>query len=151
MQVPQIIGCDQFSDSRGKLFAFNQFDMSEITRCYEILPSSDQIIRAWQAHKKEKKWFYCTAGSFLVTLIELDSFDTHSKELDALQFHLQSNKPEVLAIPSGFANRFKELESNSRLMVFSNFSLTQSEKDDYRYSVDYWSVNWKPKNLDTTV
>ena len=150
MQVPQIISCDQFSDSRGKLFAFNQFDMSEIIRCYEIQPSSDQIIRAWQAHREEKKWFFCTAGSFLVSLIELDNFETPSKELDVLKYRLEADKPKVLAIPGGYANGFKALESNSRLMVFSNFSLTQSEEDDHRYSFDYWSVDWNIENLETT-
>ena len=54
----KLIKGEQFSDNRGSLNFFNAFDMSEIKRLYEIEPIDDHIIRAWQGHQYEKKWFY---------------------------------------------------------------------------------------------
>ena len=35
-----------------------------------------------------------------------------------------------------------EFEKNTSFIVFSNFSINQSLKDDFRYPYDYWG-DWK--------
>lgn len=138
----QLIEGVNFRDERGGLNFFNDFDMSEIVRMYEISPSDTLKIRGWQAHKNEKKWFYCNSGSFIVNLIEVDNFESPSEEFRVNRFVLEAIKPSVLQISGGYATGFKAIELNSKLMVFSDFSLEASKEDDFRYEVDTWSAEW---------
>ncbi len=138
----KLINGEQFSDNRGSLNFFNAFDMSEIKRLYEIEPIDDHIIRAWQGHQYEKKWFYCCSGSFVINLIELDDFEMPSSNIVPKRFLLEAKKPSVLEISGGYANGFKAIEKNSKLMVFSNFSLEESKNDDFRYDLKTWSAEW---------
>ena len=142
MNFHHLIQGTNFSDERGGLNFFNTFDLSEIVRMYEILPSNTQTIRAWQGHQKEKKWFYCNSGSFIVNLIEVDTIVSPSKSLKPERFELAANKPCLLEISGGYASGFKAKEENSRLIVFSNFSLEASKNDDFRFPVDFWSGVW---------
>lgn len=147
MAEPELVLGEKFTDDRGTLIAFNALDMSVIVRSYEILPSSDSIIRAWQGHLREKKWLYCTAGSFLVNLVKLDTFDAPTDTVPCQQFILRAEDPQVLMIPGGYANGFKALEPDSRLQVYSNFTLAESQADDQRYPLEHWNVIWDPKNM----
>lgn len=131
-----------YKDNRGGLNFFNTFDMSEINRMYEISPAETKTVRGWQGHKTEKKWFYCNAGSFIVNLIEIDDFDNPSSNLVPTRFVLDAKDPGVLEISGGYATGFKALRENSKLLVFSNFSLEASKQDDFRYEVDQWSAKW---------
>lgn len=133
---------NSFYDERGVLNFFNNFDLSQIVRLYEIMPSDTHTIRAWQAHQNEKKWFYCNSGTFIVNLIKLDNFEKPSKDLVAEKFYLEAEKPSILEISGGYATGFKAVKENSKLLVFSNFSVEESKQDDYRYPVDTWKVEW---------
>lgn len=137
-----LIKGSNFTDERGRLNFFNAFSMNEIVRMYEILPSDTTTIRGWQGHKKEKKWFYCNSGSFIMNLIQVDNFDAPSKSLLPQKFVLEAHNPAVLEISGGYASGFKAQEENSKLMVFSNLSLEASKRDDFRFPVDYWSGKW---------
>ncbi len=143
MGSPIEINGSSFSDTRGKLHFFNTFDMGEIVRLYEIVPSDIQTIRAWQGHQKEKKWLYCNAGAFVVHLIKLDNADNPSQDIPSEKFLLDAKKPMILEIPGGYANGFKAMEEESKLLVFSNFGLEESKKDDFRYPAEQWKVNWE--------
>lgn len=143
MVFHHLIQGDSFRDERGGLNFFNNFNMSEIVRMYEISPSDTSMIRGWQGHKEEKKWFYCNSGSFVVNLVQIDNFDTPSKTIRPEQFVLESKKPSILEISGGYATGFKAGEDNSKLLVFSNFSLKESKNDDFRFPVDYWSAKWQ--------
>ena len=142
MVFHQIIQGANFRDERGGLNFFNEFDMSDIIRMYEISPSDTDNIRGWQAHKHEKKWFYCNSGSFIVNLIEVDNFESPSQALVAEQFVLEASKPNVLEITGGYATGFRAKEANSKLIVFSNFSLEESKNDDFRFPFDEWDAEW---------
>ena len=131
-----------FSDERGGLNFFNTFNLNEIVRMYEILPGDTHTIRAWQGHKEEKKWFYCSSGSFIVNLVEVDDFDAPSKTLKPKRFELETDRPAILEISGGYATGFKAREDNSKLIVFSNFSLEASKNDDFRFPVEMWSGKW---------
>jgi len=131
-----------FSDERGSLNFFNNFDMSQIVRLYEIMPSDTHTVRAWQGHQSEKKWFYCNSGAFIVNLIKLDNFEVPSKDLVVERIYLEEKRPSILEISGGYATGFKAEKVDSKLLVFSNFSLEESKQDDYRYPVDTWKVEW---------
>ncbi len=138
----KLIEGNNFSDERGGLNFFNTFDMTEIIRMYEISPSDLRTVRGWQAHQNEKKWFYCNSGSFVVNLIEIDNFEIPSRSIVPKRFELDSKKPRILEISGGYATGFRANEENSKLIVFSNFSLEASKEDDFRYDVDQWSAEW---------
>ena len=138
----RLIMGERFSDNRGLLNFFNAFDMSEIHRFYEIEPVDESVIRAWQGHQYEKKWFYCSSGSFVINLIKLDNFEKPSRKIESKRFLLEAKKPSVLEISGGYANGFKAMEKNSKLMVFSNFNLEASKNDDFRYELNTWSAEW---------
>nr|WP_292963295.1 MULTISPECIES: sugar epimerase [unclassified Allomuricauda] len=116
--------------------------MGEIIRFYEIAPANQDIIRAWQGHRYEKKWFYCLSGSFVVNIIEINDFNSPSKNLIPVRMELDSSNPKMLAVPGGFVTGIKATSNNARLQVFSNATLDESKKDDFRFPVDYWSADW---------
>jgi dTDP-4-dehydrorhamnose 3,5-epimerase len=138
----KLIDGELFSDERGLLKSFNNFNFKEIVRFYEISPKSTSVVRAWQAHKKESKWFYCTKGAFIVKLIKLNSFDNPDSQLKISSYILTSDKAEILFIPGGYANGFKSICEDSKLMVFSNFDMISSREDDFRFKWDQWIENW---------
>jgi dTDP-4-dehydrorhamnose 3,5-epimerase-like enzyme len=130
------------SDERGRLIFFNAFKMAEIKRFYEIVPSSTTTIRGWQGHQNEKKWFYCTSGSFIVNLINLKSHNPTVSESNMERFELTATKPLILEVPGGYASGFKANMEESKLIVFSNFDLEESKKDDLRFPIDKWKAEW---------
>lgn len=134
---------DIFSDTRGKLLFFNTFTMQEIVRFYQIEPNNSNTIRGWQGHKEEKKWFYCIDGGFEINLIKVDDFETPNINLEIEKYFLDANEPIVLAVPEGYATAFKGVKNNSKLIVYSNFTLEQSKNDDFRFSLDTFKSDWK--------
>ncbi|MFK7812419.1 MAG: WxcM-like domain-containing protein [Maribacter sp.] len=143
MTTIRTIQGSQFSDKRGKLNFFNTFDLTKIVRMYEISPGDTSTVRGWQAHKEEKKWFYCNSGSFIMNLIEVDDFDSPSETIIPERFFLDSQTSSVLEISGGYATAFKAQEDNSKLLVFSDFSLEASKNDDFRFPLDTWTGDWK--------
>ena len=138
----QLIKGDLFSDDRGSLLCVNEFSLKSIVRFYEITPKDTSSIRAWQAHKDECKWFYCTKGAFKINLVKLDSFENPSEDLMVHTYELNSELPQVLFIPGGYANGFKASSEGSRLMVFSDFDLEASKQDDFRFETNKWINKW---------
>ena len=135
MNLPKLIPALSFRDSRGELYAFSTFDLKEIVRMYAIEPINDQIIRAWQGHLQERKWFWAASGSFEMQTIPIDQFGNPDLTQRSL-WELKSTEAAVLAIPGGYLNGFRALEESSRLLVFSDFDLQSSKDDDIRFSLD---------------
>ncbi len=116
--------------------------MGKIVRFYEIVPNNMNTIRAWQGHKKEKKWFYCSSGGFVMNLIKIDNFEKPSSLLIPERVLLDAKNTVILEISGGYATGFRATEENSRLQVFSNLSLNKSKNDDFRYPIDKWNAKW---------
>ncbi|WP_394749402.1 cupin domain-containing protein [Spongiimicrobium salis] len=142
MERAQILEGKNHIDDRGVLRFFNNFAMDKIVRFYEIAPSSTEIVRAWQGHKKESKWFYCTQGSFKIQLIKVDDFDRPSEDLQPEIFTLTDRIAGVLHVPGGYASGFKAIEENSKMMVYSDMNLVDSSNDDFRFPMDKWVKKW---------
>lgn len=124
---------DTHKDTRGVIRFVNDFNMSKVVRMYCIAPKKD-LIRAWQGHKEETKWFFVAKGSFLVKLVSMKDRNF------VKQYELSDKESQVLEIPGGYFNGFKALTEGSVLMVYSNFDLDSSIKDDYRESLN--NINW---------
>ena len=62
-------------DQRGVLKYNNDFDLTEIKRLYIIQNDSKNIIRGWQGHKIEQRWFTSLSGIFKINLIEIDNWE----------------------------------------------------------------------------
>lgn len=139
---PNIIQGGQFEDERGKLIFFNDFDMKEVKRFYIIEHPDSSIVRAWQGHKREQKWFYVISGSFKVLLVQPDDWERPSGDLPIEEHELKASGPQVLHIPGGYANGFKALQPGSKMMVFSSFTVNESSGDNYRFKKERW-YNWQ--------
>lgn len=140
----ELIEGGSHKDSRGFISFVNDFNLSDVKRFYTIENSPLKPVRAWQAHQFETKWFHVVSGSFKIVLVKIDNWDFPSNKLTPLEFNLSANSSSVLCIPGGYANGFKMLETDSKLLVFSNFSLEESGGDDFRFDDSLW-YNWSIK------
>jgi dTDP-4-dehydrorhamnose 3,5-epimerase len=135
-----IIKGNYHTDHRGTIRFVNEFTFEGVKRFYTITHPDTSIIRAWQGHKLETKYFYVTKGSFLINWIEIDNWQNPSKDLK-INTHISTDQQsEILIIHPGHVNGFKALEPDSTMIVFSDMSLEESKGDDYRLPVDYWRI-----------
>lgn len=135
--IPIITVGGNHSDLRGTLFYNNDFDLSLIKRMYVIENLSNDFVRAWQGHQIEQRWFSVIKGSFRIQLIAIDYWDTPSTNLERFTFLIDSEKLDVLKVPSGYVSSIQSLEQGSKLLVFSDYFLGEI-KDEYRYEVNYF-------------
>ena len=138
IKIASTIRGGEHTDARGKLIFFNDFDMKEVRRFYVIEHPDTNIVRAWQAHKKEQKWFYVIEGSFKIIIVKPAEWLENSEESIPEEFILESKKTTLLHVPGGYANGFRALEPNSKLMVFSDYAIADAGTDDYRFDKDLW-------------
>lgn len=135
--IPKLIKGDCHSDSRGILFYNNDFDMSAVKRIYVIENKSAAILRAWQGHQIEQRWFSAIKGSFKIKLIAIDNWEIPSKGLESLEFEIDSLKLDVLHVPSGYVSSIQSIEEGAKLLVMADYLLGEVD-DQYKYPVDYF-------------
>jgi len=135
----KLIDADISIDDRGELIFCNNFDMTKIKRFYHITNFNSPFIRAWHGHKIEDKYILITKGSALAAAVKIDDWKNPSKSLKVETFVLNDKKPKLLFIPGGYVHGYKTLLSDTRLIIFSTSTLTESIKDDYRYEAYYWN------------
>lgn len=138
MKTPKIINGGFHSDERGSISFVNEFDFSEVKRFYNICHPTTEVIRAWQGHKEESKWFYVNSGSFKIVLVKIDDWGLGTNANMPVEFHLDFSEPQILFIPGGYVNGFQATSPNSKLMVFSNFTIEESKNDDFRFDKSLW-------------
>jgi len=136
----KLISGENFKDERGILQFVNNFKFKGIKRFYTISHLDTDVIRAWQGHKIEIKHFFVTKGIFFISWVEIDDWDNPAKELRVNKKTLNADKPQVLTINGGHANRLQALEPDSQLLVFSNLNIEEAKKDDYRFKWNYWTI-----------
>src|SRR3569832_438815 len=120
-----IISGAMHTDHRGSISFINDFTLDGIKRFYTIQPADLTMVRAWQGHRTESKWFHVVAGSFKVVAVRIDNWENPSDECKTFEYDLSASSPAVLHIPGGYANGFKALEPGSRVMIFSDFTVQQ--------------------------
>jgi len=139
---PKILKGGVFTDERGELLYNNEFDLSMIKRMYTIKHPDKSIVRAWQGHQQEHKYFKCIRGSFVVAWKKIDDFNNPTDNNKVGFTVLKESENNVLSISSGYANGLKALERNSEIMVFSDYKLGESLDDKIRFDKDLW-LDWK--------
>ena len=137
MELPKIINGNTHSDQRGILLYNNSFDAFEIKRVYFIENKDIAIIRAWQGHKIEQRWFSAVAGSFKIQLIAIDNWGKPSINLKPITFVLNAVKLDVLQIPAGYVSSIQSLEKSSKLLVMADYLLGEIN-DEYKYPQNYF-------------
>lgn len=134
---PQIIEGNIHSDQRGDLRYNNAFDATEVKRIYIIENKDTSLIRGWQGHKIEQRWFSALSGNFEIKLIEIDDWQNPSQELKPYVFLLDSNNLKVLHIPAGYVSSIKALDDNSKLLVMADYKIGEIQ-DEYRYDINHF-------------
>jgi len=140
-EKPTIVKGGNYSDERGKMWFVNNFDFTDVKRFYFIKHPDISVVRAWQGHQFEKKYFYPIVGSFVIAWVKLDDFDNPSNDLVPEYHILSASKSEILSIPKGYANGLKALEPDSEILVLSDMSLEESVNEKIRFPVDMW-LDW---------
>ncbi len=138
--IPELIIGDIFKDVRGEVGFVNSFNFKNIKRFYTLKNNRKNNIRAWHGHKKEAKYIHILSGKVLFGAVEIDNWINASKKLHVYKFKLDSKKPSILYIPSGFANGFQSLTADAKLMIFSTSTLKDSINDDIKFEKNYWNI-----------
>jgi dTDP-4-dehydrorhamnose 3,5-epimerase-like enzyme len=138
MQIPTLIAGGAHEDDRGILHYNNEFVASDVKRIYTITNKDQDLIRAWQGHKIERRWFSAIGGAFRIKLIQIDNWESPSKDLPQLQFSLSSDSLDVLLVPSGYVTSIQASEENSKLLLMSDYAYGEV-KDEYRFDKTYFS------------
>jgi dTDP-4-dehydrorhamnose 3,5-epimerase len=141
---PRLISGGVAVDDRGQLTFANEFTFDKIRRFYMVENFSTEVVRAFHGHLKEGKCVFVVAGSALVAAVALDDPLHPSKEVKVHRFVLSERQPRILSIPPGYANGFRSLEPQTRLIFFSTATTDDAKQDDYRFPFDYWGEDvWK--------
>lgn len=138
---PTLIKGNQFADHRGSVSFVNNFHFPNVKRFYTIHHPEREIVRAWQGHKIEEKFFYVTQGAFVIAYVAINDWGNPSKDLVPEYLVLRTVEPAVLYLPPGYANGIKAIENNSTLISFSTLLLADAQQDDYRFDTGNW-LDW---------
>lgn len=144
IKFPKIIKGQMIVDDRGMLSFANSFKFNKVKRFYLVQNHENNFIRAWHAHKKEEKYVVCLQGAAMVCAVKINNFSKPDTKSKIHKFFLHDKDLKILYIPNGYANGFKNLDKNTKLMFFSNQDLKSSINDDYRYKYDFWNP-WDKK------
>ena len=106
-------------DDRGLLRYVNGFDMSKIKRFYQVENFDLKTVRAFHGHMKEEKFVFVTSGTLLVCLVKLTDKEKPSKNEPVERVVVSARNPQIIIIPSGYANGFKALEKKTSAIFFS--------------------------------
>jgi len=142
---PFLIPGKSSQDARGEIKFFNDFTFEGVKRFYEVAHTGKEP-RAFHGHMKEAKYVLVESGGILFCLVKLtDTINPSTKE-KVLQYHLSTEDPKILYVPPGYANGFKTLKPNTKVIFFSTTTLEESKNDDFRFPWDYWGKDiWKKK------
>ena len=129
------------TDERGVLLFNNNFDLTPVKRFYIVLHPGINVVRAWQGHQHEHKYFMCIKGSFVVAWKEIDDLNNPINDTNAEFEILKASENKVLSVPAGHANGLKALIPDSEIMVFSDHKLGENLDDNIRFDKNLW-LDW---------
>ncbi len=137
---PRLMEGDMVVDDRGSISFVNEFQFEGVKRFYMICNHTVGFVRAWHGHKQEAKYVMAVSGAAILAAVEIDDWQSPSKDLLIHRYVLSAEKPSILYIPKGFANGSKTLTQDTKLLFFSTSLLEESKKDDVRYDPYYWNA-----------
>jgi dTDP-4-dehydrorhamnose 3,5-epimerase len=142
VKTPYLVQGEIHKDERGAIASVNGFPLENAKRFYVISNRSKGVIRAWQGHEKETKFFFALEGSYFIGVVRVPDFKNPPDDAKVAKFVLESGKPQILVIPPGHANGIRALSDDNKLLIFSSFTLKESEEDTHRFPPDFW-FEWK--------
>lgn len=137
----KVIDGEIFRDQRGQISSLNDFRFTGVERVYFIHHPDIRVVRGWNGHRIEKKWFTCIKGSFTLALVQIDQWEHPSPDLQAQLYALSEAKSQIVCVPGGYANCIKASSPDSVLMVLSSVLLSDAGADNWRYDSSLW-VDW---------
>jgi dTDP-4-dehydrorhamnose 3,5-epimerase-like enzyme len=137
-EAPQLIDGGISADDRGRVFFVNDFDPQGCRRLYFVQNFAPGTVRAWHAHRNERKWVTAVSGAALACCVEIDDWENPSPDAEVHRFVLDAGSPKVLAIPAGYANGAMSLLPDTKLLYFSDATLEASLEDDFRFPARHW-------------
>jgi dTDP-4-dehydrorhamnose 3,5-epimerase len=137
-EQPKLIRGGVAADDRGRVAFVNDFDPAQSKRFYIVENYAVGTVRAWHAHRHERKWVMAIAGAALACCVEIDDWDHPSTDAEVHRFTLDAAVPSVLEVPAGYANGAMSLLPGTRLMYLSDATLDASLDDDFRFPARYW-------------
>jgi len=126
------------ADDRGRVAYVNDFRLSDAKRFYIVENFAVGTVRAWHAHKNERKWVMALTGAALAACVKIDDWESPSKDAEVQRFTLDANQPSILEIPAGYGNGAMSLLPGTKLAYFSDAKLDDSLQDDFRFPARYW-------------
>jgi dTDP-4-dehydrorhamnose 3,5-epimerase len=135
---PRLIAAGSSSDDRGRVYFANDFDMGACRRMYIVENFSAGMVRAWHAHRHERKWVMPLTGAALACCVAIDDWETPSTDAVVHRFTLDADHPSILEVPAGYANGAMALLPQTKLMYLSDATLAETLEDDVRYPARYW-------------
>jgi dTDP-4-dehydrorhamnose 3,5-epimerase-like enzyme len=135
---PELIPAGTSVDDRGRVYFANDFDLRTCRRMYIVENFATGTVRAWHAHRRERKWVMALTGAALACCVAIDDWDSPSTDATVHRFTLDAEHPALLAIPAGYANGAMTLLPRTKLIYLSDASLEESLEDDVRYPARYW-------------
>jgi dTDP-4-dehydrorhamnose 3,5-epimerase len=135
---PRLIAGNARTDDRGRVYFANDFDLRQCRRMYVVENFATGTVRAWHAHKHERKWVMAVTGAALACCVRIDDWDDPSTDVPVHRFTLDAAHPQVLAIPAGYGNGAMALVPDTKLLYLSDASLEDSIGDDFRYPARHW-------------
>jgi dTDP-4-dehydrorhamnose 3,5-epimerase-like enzyme len=135
---PRLIAGGVATDDRGRVYFANDFDLGPCRRFYFVENFSPGTVRAWHAHRHERKWVLAVSGAALACCVEIDDWETPSTDSEVHRFVLDAATPSVLAVPPGYANGAMSLAPKTKLLYFSDKPLETSMEDDVRFPARHW-------------
>lgn len=142
LNEPQITDLKRHLDERGIIDQLYNSDLPmEVKRIYRIKPIKG-VKRGYHGHKIEMKGFSVIKG-----IVKFILFPFENSAENIKTFTLGEEKPQILIVPKNYYNGFVALEDNSTVLGFSNFTLDESLKDDFRLSSEFFGNEiWEIKN-----
>ena len=139
---PHIIEGGMTTDYRGVVRYVNDFQFTGIKRHYVVVNHRAGYVRAWHGHKGEAKYVTVPYGVVYICAVKVDDWSRPSKQAEIHRFTLSDNNPQILYIPPGYVNGFKTITDGALALFFSDKTLEESKRDDYRFPWDYWGEAW---------
>lgn len=125
-------------DERGTLSYFNDFSLEKIKRHYLIFHPDTEVIRGWQGHKVECKWFQVVTGAFKIVTVQPDQWLNPSTCLIANVYQLTEDINQIFYLPGGNVSGIQATIPDSKMIVFSNMTVEESKNDDFRFDKNLW-------------
>ncbi len=140
MEQPRLMEGGLAVDDRGSLAFVNEFAFEGVKRFYIVSNHRSGFVRAWHGHRREAKYVLALSGAAIVAVVPIDNWDNPARDLPVQRYVLTEYKPALLYIPPGYANGFKTLKPETRLLFLSTATLEESRGDDLRYDAHYWDA-----------